>query len=337
MDSLTQAVLGAGIQGVGLGKVQGRKAYLYGAALATIPDLDVVIPYADPLTAMTSHRGFSHSIFVLSVLAALLTWLIIKYRPLEDCSRWRVFTTLWLVLVTHPVLDSFTVYGTQLFWPLPFVPESWSAIFIIDPLFTLPLLLATIIGLVFGAKRIALKFGQYALSWALIYLTLALGFKVQATQKTQALFEQENITLTRSKTMAMPLTILLWRTLAEDEKGRRYEVISGVLDKKAPQWRRLNGNTEWLAPLIDDNPYYQRLRWFSDDWLAIERVNQALIVADQRMTMADKPIFAFKLGEYDGEHFVATTPTAVKREMRATKADIEALWRRVFFGESVAP
>ena len=35
MDSVTQAVLGAGIQGALLGRVQGRRALFYGAALAT--------------------------------------------------------------------------------------------------------------------------------------------------------------------------------------------------------------------------------------------------------------------------------------------------------------
>ena len=37
MDSITQAVLGASIQGALLGRWQGRKALLYGATLATLP------------------------------------------------------------------------------------------------------------------------------------------------------------------------------------------------------------------------------------------------------------------------------------------------------------
>jgi inner membrane protein len=35
MDSITQAVLGASIQGAQLGRWQGRKALLYGAMLGT--------------------------------------------------------------------------------------------------------------------------------------------------------------------------------------------------------------------------------------------------------------------------------------------------------------
>src|SRR3546814_16819747 len=66
MDSLTQAVLGAGIQGAMLGRYHGRKALAAGALLATLPDLDVLIDYGDPVSGMINHRGFSHSVFILT-------------------------------------------------------------------------------------------------------------------------------------------------------------------------------------------------------------------------------------------------------------------------------
>jgi len=71
MDSVTQAVFGAGIQGALLGRFQGRKALLYGAVIATLPDLDVFLAQPDPVSAMINHRGFSHSLFVLSAAAVV--------------------------------------------------------------------------------------------------------------------------------------------------------------------------------------------------------------------------------------------------------------------------
>lgn len=114
MDSITQALLGASVQGAMLGRWQGRKALAYGAVLGTLPDLDVVIDYGDAVANMTYHRGFSHSLFVLSIVAVLLTWLIRRFRPDERYSGTRLFLTIWLVLVTHVLLDAFTSYGTQL-------------------------------------------------------------------------------------------------------------------------------------------------------------------------------------------------------------------------------
>ncbi len=94
---------------------------------------------------MTWHRGATHSLLVLPWVAALLWWLLkSRWQPVrESPARW-----FWLILVTllaHPLIDAFTVYGTQLFWPLPMAPAMWSSLFIIDPLFTLPLVLACVI------------------------------------------------------------------------------------------------------------------------------------------------------------------------------------------------
>src|SRR5690606_30549136 len=104
MDSLTQAVLGAGIQGAMLGRFHGRKALVAGALLATLPDLDVLIDYGDPVSGMINHRGFSHSVFVLTAVSLLITWLVRRWRPSPDYGTGRLFLSIWLVLITHPLL-----------------------------------------------------------------------------------------------------------------------------------------------------------------------------------------------------------------------------------------
>ena len=109
MDSITQAVLGAALQGTVLGRLQGRRSLLYGAALATVPDLDVAIRYADPVSRMTYHRGFSHSQFVLKGLALLLASAVRRPWLCQGSTLSRLFLALWMVLVTHPLLDSISV------------------------------------------------------------------------------------------------------------------------------------------------------------------------------------------------------------------------------------
>jgi len=152
MDSITQALLGATVQASLLGRWQGRKALLYGAVLGTLPDLDVIIDYGDAVADMTYHRGFSHSLFVLSLLAIALTWLARRFRPDPNYTGTRLFLTIWLVLATHVSLDAFTSYGTQLFWPLTTPPVAWSSVFIIDPLYSVPLLVAVLAVAVSGSK-----------------------------------------------------------------------------------------------------------------------------------------------------------------------------------------
>src|SRR5690606_41796534 len=98
MDSITQAVLGASVQGALLGRWHGRKALLYGAALGTLPDLDVVIDYGAAVADMTYHRGFTHSLLVTAAVSLLLAWQVRRYRPHPGYSATRLSLRLRLVV-----------------------------------------------------------------------------------------------------------------------------------------------------------------------------------------------------------------------------------------------
>lgn len=252
MDSLSQIVLGASVQGSILGKYQGRKAYLYGAILGTIPDLDVLLHYGDPVSNMTYHRGFSHSLFVLTALGLGGAWLLSRYHqwrnmPLPYSFR-RLAFAMTLALTTHPILDSFTVYGTQLFWPLQeplqMTPISIASMFIIDPLYTIPLLIAMIVGLIKGRNLSLFKTGLFAdcqrfAMWMLIvssgYLLLSVGLKYYAqSQAEQTLAAAGVDNIVRIKTMPVLPTILMWRTLAEDNQHQLIELRGSTLDKRLP-------------------------------------------------------------------------------------------------------
>jgi inner membrane protein len=144
MDSFTHLVLGGSFAALAAPPARRRLALIAGAVIATLPDLDVFLPHADPVAAFTEHRGFTHSILVLPGVVVLLwalgQWL---YAPMR-AERGRWLLAIALALLTHPVVDCFTVYGTQFFWPLDRPPVMLSSIFIIDPLFTLPLLVGWI-------------------------------------------------------------------------------------------------------------------------------------------------------------------------------------------------
>ena len=83
-----------------MGRKVGRKAMLWGAACGTLPDLDVFLPFGDPVKDFTYHRSFSHSIFVLSLLTPLLVWLILKLHP--NLARYK---KSWVALVHQRFLE----------------------------------------------------------------------------------------------------------------------------------------------------------------------------------------------------------------------------------------
>jgi inner membrane protein len=234
MDSITQALLGATVQASLLGRWQGRKALLYGAVLGTLPDLDVVIDYGDAIADMTYHRGFSHSLFVLSTLAVVLAWLARRIRPDPAYSGMRLFLTVWLVLVTHVLLDAFTSYGTQLFWPLATPPVAWSSVFIIDPLYSIPLLLAVLVGAIAGLKGRSPRWAAAALALSTVYLGFTLTGKQMAEERVETVMAEQGIQASQVFSTPTPFNSLLWRVIVIDD-DRYHEALVSWFDEQPPE------------------------------------------------------------------------------------------------------
>ena len=370
MDSLSQIVLGASVQGAALGKYQGRKAYLYGTILGTLPDLDVLISYLDPISDKTYHRSFSHSLFVLSAVGLAGAWLISRYHHWRDMplpySTRRLALAMTLVLTTHPILDSFTVYGTQLFWPLQeplqMTPISIASVFIINPLYTLPLLIAVIVGVIKGCKLAVFKAGmlmnyQRLAVWMLLisssYLLLGLGLKYHAQSQAEQTLAAANINTMRLKTMPVLPTILMWRTVAEDDQHRLIELRGSVLDSRLPEYRYLTqyDNAQTLRANLpaQSRPYAQRLDWFSDHWTGYRvqmlpatsthgDAGEQLVVDDLRMMAGDTAFFSFVLANKtnDNAQWQAMTPIdapVIKADNEPTPSRFELIqqgFTRVF-------
>lgn len=146
MDIVTQAILGAAVGQAGFQHKLGRKAVAWGAVYGVIPDFDIITQVSgNPFAEQLYHRGFTHSLFFAPLVAPLVAILMTKYTKSKDYWTW-----LWLIfwaLITHPLLDVFTHYGTQLLNPLSNHRFSLAAISVIDLVYSLPLLLAVLVGL----------------------------------------------------------------------------------------------------------------------------------------------------------------------------------------------
>ncbi|MEG1022440.1 MAG: metal-dependent hydrolase, partial [Myroides sp.] len=139
MDSFTQIVLGVSVAHVALNNsVSTKKIFLLGAIVATLPDFDIYFAklFNDPLTEIEIHRGFSHSILFFLLLSILITFFVKRW--FKEVSIKQLYTTIFLVLLTHSLLDVFTTWGTQLFWPIQ-DKIALKSIFVVDLFYTIPL------------------------------------------------------------------------------------------------------------------------------------------------------------------------------------------------------
>jgi inner membrane protein len=335
MDSITQAVLGASIQGALLGRWQGRKALLYGAMLGTLPDLDVVIDYGDAVADMTYHRGFSHSLFVLTGLALLLTWLTRRFRHNPGYSSHRLFITLWLVLITHPLLDSFTSYGTQLLWPLTPIPTAWSSIFIIDPLYTVPLCIAVVLGLLYGLRDKAAKAPAMALLVSSLYLASTLGGKYMAEQRVESQLAIQGIQAESIFSTPTPFNSLLWRVIVLD--GEEYhEALVSWFDDAPPELARIPRGTH-LAAALADSAAHARLAWFTNGVLRYDQIDNHLVVTDIRLGMTGFHPFRFDFATWQNDRWQLAEEVERLPTQRGDLSRLQLLWARIWQPDTEVP
>lgn len=315
MDSLTQAVLGAAVYGAGMGKFQKRKALLIGAALGTLPDLDVLIRYDDPISSMTFHRGWTHSIFYLTAFSLFITWLVFKRNPNRAYSFLRLFLSLALALVTHPIIDAMTMYGTQLFYPLHVTPTSWATVFIIDPIYTLPLLIGCIWALWKGLNDKTIKLLYGAVIFGFAYFGVGFISKAHHEQRFIGHLQAQGIELTRIASSPTPFNTILWRVFGEDEQGNFYEGYSGWLDKNPPEFSQTPLNRQLREPILQNAPLLQRLDWFTDGWLLYEQTENKLIANDVRLGFSGNwGVFRFIVAEKQGEEWQVIKPQQLDQD-----------------------
>jgi len=326
LDSITQAALGACVTAVCVPREHRRKALVVGAMLGTMPDLDVFIDYGDVVRNFTYHRGFSHSLFVLPG-AALLIWLALKrwWAPVRGAPR-QWFLAISLALITHPLLDAHTAYGTQLLWPLAVTPTSWSTLFIIDPLYTLPLLVAVIAvggwALRPGA-RVALIAGL-ALSTAYIGWTWA-GKSIVEHEARTALADA-GIDYRAMFSVPTPLNSFLWRVIVLTGEGYAEGFDSLLVDEGGMRFTTHVSDISALAA-AGDVWAVQRLRWFADDFVSADVIDGRLVITDLRMGQESRYIFRHVVAEQGNPHWRPITPE--RMVVSFDRGDLASVFERI--------
>jgi inner membrane protein len=221
MDSLTQAVLGAVVMEAAAGRQIGNRALVWGLWFGTLPDLDILLyPWIEPLDRLGWHRGLSHSLLLMTVTAPLWGGILAWIHRTRALGWLRASWAVWLALSTHVLIDCFTVYGTQIFEPFSNVRVGLNNLFIMDPLFTLPLLAALLILPWYGScERRRRRCNTVALTLSSLYVVWSFGAKAVAHHRIESALDQQAIPHTRFFTAPTAFNTLLWRGLVEVEDG----------------------------------------------------------------------------------------------------------------------
>lgn len=330
MDSLTQIVLGAAVGEAVLGRKIGNKALLYGAIAGTIPDLDVLTSYVtDTVTALEIHRGFTHSIAFSIIFAPIFGWIVSRYESYKNVKDWS-WLFFW-ALVTHPILDAHTTWGTQLFWPLD-LRLAFKTIFVVDPIYTLPFIIFSI--LVMFQKRTSKKrqfYNRMGLLISTCYLVLTFILKWTAFSKFEVALEIQNIAYKEIDTRPSPLNTILWNANVETENAYLLGNYS-FFDTQPIEFVVYPKNHDRIEHLLS-NEKMQRMIHISQGWYTIlERDNQ-LYFNDLRFGLlslepgSENFVFQFLIETDDSSGDIRFIEQP--KGSRDAKKLMSALWERI--------
>lgn len=303
MDSITQFSLGAAI-GIAISPKKTPKIAIISGLLASLPDLDILIHYSNDLDSVVNHRGFSHSLFFLTLASPLLALIVFKVFNYISYFRWWLIA--FLALTTHAILDSFTIYGTSLFLPFSDEKVMIGSIFVIDPIYTLPLLVSFIY-LVIRKQPWLIQgksFNTMALAFSQFYLLFGIVIQQIITPVGQTF------------STPSPFNSYLWRVVKVDERNMSEYFVDIFGRKKSII---LIKNQQALSKINPEN--VNKYAKFSNNFYNLRMDNNQLILQDLRMGNIKNPIFSFVIAKKIDNKW-----RKVKPYRHTVKIDVEAMF-----------
>jgi inner membrane protein len=271
MDLITQGLIGAACAGSGARRPELRKAIGIGFFAGMLADLDVLIRSAeDPLLVLEYHRHFTHALVFIpfgALVAAGFAWLLLRRR----LGFGRIYLYALLGYLPSGLLDAFTSYGTHLLWPFSDARIAFNAIAVVDPLFSLSLL----IGLLVAGLRRQPNAARAGLALALLYLGFGISQRERAEAAALDLAAARGDRVERIEVKPTMGNLLLWRVVYQLADGFQVDALRvwpGSTPLVYPGGPVPALGVEALAGipagsvLADD---IARFDYFSDGWLAL--------------------------------------------------------------------
>ena len=283
MDSLTHIALGACVGELFFEKGFGKKAMLWGALAQSIPDIDFVSSlWMNTPESLLAHRGFTHSLVFAALIIPVFSMLANKIHKPHNITflRWILFFTTSVLL--HLFIDAFNNYGIGWFEPFTDKRFTFNAIYVADPLFSLPAIVGCIALIALHSthhKRII--WARTSIIMTGFYLFYALFNKYEASKPLPEFAKKQNIQYDRFFTTPAPFNTWLWFVVYEKKDGfyTGYRSVFDTTKHIELQWHARN---EYLLKPVADHQEVFDLKKFSQGYYTVEQKKDTLIFNDLR-------------------------------------------------------
>ena len=216
--------------------------------------------------------------------------------------------SLWLALLSHPLLDAMTVYGTQLGLPFTNTPFGVGSAFMIDPLYTVPLLVGGVWVLATRGGARGLKANTVGLLLSTAYLAWGVAAQLIVTRVAHNSLAASGFSDDHVLVTPTAFNTLLWRVVAINGDSYRegyYSLLDPLARNTVPvrtpditfdTYPRGNA----LAQAASGVEGVQHLRAFTPGFYALRQDSNRLLVSDLRMGQEPDYTFTFAVAELKG-------------------------------------
>jgi inner membrane protein len=232
---------------------------------------------------------------------------------------------MWLVLITHPLLDTMTVYGTQLLMPFTDHPFGIGSVFIIDPAYTLPLIAGVVAALRMKDRGRGLRWNAAALVLSTLYLGWSAFAQQHVDRVARASLQEQGIAAQGLLVTPAPFSTVLWRLVATTP-DRYFEGYYSLFDARPTvRWTAYPRG----AALIEqhgDNDSVARIAAFSHGFFSLQALDGHLMLTDLRMGQEPAYIFRFDVGALDAVGAQPPTQLGMRADLGRS---LPWLWERL--------
>jgi len=274
MDTVTQIVLGGTIAEAGFRHKLGIRSIFFGALCGWLPDIDIF--FHDGWEELVEHRGLTHSILFLTAVSPLVGE--IGCRLLGNTEqRWKWMQLAFWTLITHPLLDWNTSYGTQLLYPFSQHRFALDSIAIVDLLYTVPLIVAFVWSLrsIVHSER-SQRFARYSLMASSAYLLLGWMATQLCISRFTSQLQEQNFSAVHVRSNPIMLFSPLRRIAARNKDGQIAIGLAHVFSRDVDiDIYPTTLSTEATTAL--DSKEGEIFQWYSDGFLIAQENEDSIV------------------------------------------------------------
>lgn len=258
------------------------------------------------LVTLLAFGGIIGKVACIPVIIILAWYGIYRYLKSKKGDQFEPISLGWKgwyklffwSIITHPILDCFTTYGTQVFLPFSDYRVAFNNISVADPVYTLPFLICVIMASIFtrhSQYRRAFNIAGIAISS--LYMAFTFYNKHKVNQVVESSLATEGLEYNRYMTTPTILNNVLWTGTVEADSVYYQGQYSLMDEEPKVDFVTIPKNRHLVNPSEDDHTI-NTLKWFSDDYYNYIRKK------DGRIQMNDLRFGSFSGRSYGEDDYV---------------------------------